>query len=439
MSAIKHKLSKSSKAKRKENCFRISISKQALIWPILMVVALFLAQSLKMPLTYMTFIFTLFLPLIPMIYLFLSSIFIRIYSKAQTAVTEKNTPFECLSIISNHSIIPFPFIEAQLMLPDDKGVKSKEYRAFFTLAPLDSCEIRKSIEFAFRGEYEIGLSRICVTDPFKMARLTIECEHKISVTILPRRFELPQKSEQAESELTTQSSMKSNGADLTEATDIRSYTAGDSMKSIHWKLSSKAEELVVKNYSQTIGDSINIICDLETHFSNKNSMFEPIDEYCDIYDNILTDLVIENALAAALRELRRSNRVRLLWISKSRSKAMSYSFDIKDINDFEQGFKALARAAVSNEEHQAVKLTSQIKDISDSSLIMVTPSIMPSAAEEYIHIASLNHKLGTKGIELIYVTADDFRKPNIQAASTESKQLAVLSGYMTITRRSSSK
>lgn len=52
-------------------------------------------------------------------------------------------------------------------------------------------------------------------------------------------------------------SINRKGSDASEVLDIREYAAGDDLKTVHWKLSSKSDELLVKEYcDQTRYDTI---------------------------------------------------------------------------------------------------------------------------------------------------------------------------------------
>lgn len=415
--------------------FSFRLTKRAILIPLFVLVTLLFAQSLKLPLSYMTFIFSLLLPLIPIFWLIMAAIFVRTAVRVSADTVEKNTPFDFVSLISNNSVIPFSLVEAELLVPDKTGAKCQTVSVALTLAPMDGCEIRRSAKFAFRGEYEIGLSNVTVTDCFGFARVRIACEHTAKITVLPRRFELPPRADSAESDLSIQTVQRTKGTDVTESSDVRAYLAGDSMKSIHWKLSSKSEELVVKDYLHNIGDSVYILCDLEAHYRNGDAPFAPIDGFEEVYDNLMTDLVVENALAATLRELRARNSAKLLWFSERGGKLIPSVYEINDMNDFDSAFVSFARAPMTDADKQIQRLSSLITDTGGASLIIVSSTISPSAVDEYLKLASSHEDLGAKGIELIYPTAPAFRKPDEKAEKDETKRLAELSGFMSVTRR----
>ena len=413
----------------------VSPTRRALILPALILASLVFAQALKMPISYMTFIFTLLIPLIPAAQLILAKLSLRTAVRVSSETVEKHSLFTFTSIISNNSPIPFPFVEAELLVPDKRGARCERRTALFTLAPLDGCELKRTAEFSFRGEYEVGLSRIFVYDCFRMARLTINCGQAAKIFVLPRRFELPPKTGLSESDITTRTVLRTKGSDNTEASDVRGYLVGDSLKSIHWKLSSKSEKLIVRDYSSNVGDSVNIICDLEPHFQSGSAELCPLPEYADVIDNLCADLVVEHALAAALRELRAGNSVRLLWFSESGGQPVPKTAEIHDANDFESAFRSFASAPMVNTERQITRLAPLCSGSDGSSLIIVSACLGAAEAEEYSALAALCSGSG-RGVELIYVSDSSFFRPDPQEKEAEQKRLAALSRQMSVTPKS---
>jgi electron transport complex protein RnfG len=57
--------------------------------------------------------------------------------------------------------------------------------------------------------------------------------------------------------------------DKLEVSDIRDYRNGDSLKSIHWKLSSKSETFIVKDYNTGTSNQTVVFCDLTPHFPDE--------------------------------------------------------------------------------------------------------------------------------------------------------------------------
>lgn len=432
---MKRDAKKASKATARRRYLPVTLTKRAALIPVFIVVTLFFAQSLRMSVSYMIFIFALIFPVIPAFQLVCARLFLRTSVRVSSDMVEKNTEFSFTSLISNNSVLPFPFIEAELLVPDGRGARCVGVKKLLTLAPLDGCEIKRTAEFAFRGEYEVGLSRIFVYDCFRMARLSIDCEHMARVMVLPRRFELTAKNAASESDITTRTVLRTKGSDNTESSDVRGYLAGDSLKSIHWKLSSKSEKLIVRDYSHNVGDSVQIICDLEPHFLAGNAPDAPLPELSDVIDNLCSDLIVEHSLAAALRELRAGNSVRLLWFSEREGQLIPKIADIYDMNDFESAYRSFAVAPMVRAERQISRLASLCADANGSSLIIVTACIGDRETAELSSLASLCADAG-RAVELIYTADRSFFEPDADRVEREQKRLAALSRLMTVTRGS---
>lgn len=69
----------------------VSLTKRAVLIPVLIIAALIFAQSLKLPVSYMVFIFTLLFPIMPAIHLIFAALFIRTSVRVQVDTAEKNT------------------------------------------------------------------------------------------------------------------------------------------------------------------------------------------------------------------------------------------------------------------------------------------------------------------------------------------------------------
>ena len=113
----------------------------------------------------------------------------------------------------------------------------------------------------YRGVYEIGIDSVEIRDFLKLFRFKKDVYNTAHVTICPNivtfRDELFLV---APSELTGTSHNMST-EDYSTVSDIRPFNHSDSMKKIHWKLSAKKNELMVKSYDITNNTASVIIVD----------------------------------------------------------------------------------------------------------------------------------------------------------------------------------
>ena len=189
------------------------------MWPILVIASLILAQLLKMPVSHMLFTFVLILPLGTALHLLCAYFFIRTAVRVETDTVEKHTPVQFTAVFGNDCILPFPFVEAELLLPDARGAGCVPKLFVLPLSPLTGAQIERSVEFGFRGEYSIGIRSLYVYDCFRTFRMRIPCTQMCSIFVLPRRVNLPDRQKFSISELDTQHVIRASGQDNTELAD----------------------------------------------------------------------------------------------------------------------------------------------------------------------------------------------------------------------------
>ena len=87
-----------------------------------------------------------------------------------------------------------------------------------------------------------------------------------TVSVLPRRLVMGEGEESAVSDSARESKKDPKSYEKIEISDIREYVTGDPLKSIHWKLSSKAEDFLVRDYDTGSSKKTLIFCDLSARF-----------------------------------------------------------------------------------------------------------------------------------------------------------------------------
>jgi hypothetical protein len=195
--------------------------------------------------------------------------------------------------------------------------------------------------------------------------------------------------------------LRLKGSDNTELSDIRTYISGDSLKSIHWKLSSKSEDLIVKDYSRNKGTSVCILCDLEPHFAKLGETQPPLSprpEYAEIIDMLSTDLVVETCIASALRELKAGNEVTLMWMADG----APTSAVLHSMTDFNAVYRRFATAPLDSHGKQLSLLASTRSEAETASLILVTAYLDTASVSEYTTLAILTSGGGNRPPELLY-------------------------------------
>ncbi len=242
---------------------------------ILLGVALIFTQALLSKISNIFFWFMFFLPLVMLVYVLLSSRALDVEMRTKTVTTEKNTPQTYEFRIDNKSILALPFIEARVSIPQSNSVRCTERLVRLSMAPLTGYTMKNTVTFRFRGTYDIGVRYFYIYDFFRLFRVRVNVESIATVYVMPRRMTPDDALAQAISDSTVRTVRSPLVVDKLEVSDIRDYRSGDSLKSIHWKLSSKSESFIVKDYNTGTANQTVVFCDLAPHFPDEPPTASP--------------------------------------------------------------------------------------------------------------------------------------------------------------------
>ena len=157
---------------------------------------------------------------------------------------------------------------------------------------------RQVIQCPHRGVYEAGVTHISVTDVFGLIRLSRRPDAKlVRLEVLPRVTDIapmPLKSIDQGPQFRSRAS-----EDTASPSDVRAWQDGDELKKVHWKLSLRKREMLVRTYEESARPDTLVIPDLA--------------EITALRDQQLTieDCICEAALSAAQAQLRAGYPVRM--------------------------------------------------------------------------------------------------------------------------------
>ena len=232
-------------------------------------VSLVFTQALLSKVSNIFFWFIFLLPFVLLIYVLLAKNALTVSMLSDSVTTEKNTPYTYSFRIDNRSPLALPFIEARVSIPQSNAVRCTERSVRLSMAPLTSYHMKNTVSFRFRGTYDIGVKCFYVYDFFRIFRIRVDVENLTTVYVLPRRLTLEETAAHSISDDTARTVRSPLVVDKLEVSDIRDYRNGDSLKSIHWKLSSKSESFIVKDYNTGTSNQTVVFCDLTPHFPDE--------------------------------------------------------------------------------------------------------------------------------------------------------------------------
>lgn len=152
------------------------------------------------------------------------------------------------------------------------------------------------------GNLEISLRKIKVYDYLKLFSLNKKLRVKLHVAVLPYIHEIADDYLSNRNKMLVESDYYSSvksGDDPSEVFAIREYREGDRQQRIHWKLSMKQDQLMIKEFSEPLNCSILIFIHLG------------VSKYDDVLE--MMDALLESALSLSYSLLRKGQIHYFSW------------------------------------------------------------------------------------------------------------------------------
>ena len=177
----------------------------------------------------------------------------------------------------------------------------QEQEYLFPARPFRAQERRLPLDARHVGVYEAGLRDLTVSDIFGLFRFRVPVAGEgSSLTVLPRPFDI----EKPRMILGDDGSAVLARAqeDYNAPEDVRAYRTGDAMKRIHWKLSSRKREILVRRFETPAPPDTLILLDCDEPRGGEN-----VNEGKEC----LRDAMCETAVAVARMQMEDGSPVRL--------------------------------------------------------------------------------------------------------------------------------
>lgn len=297
--------------------------------------------------SYLLFQCTLLVPCLSLAYLVYVFFRFRVYQNldAKTVVKGQRVPYSF--VLSNEDRITYCDIRITFENVVS-GIDNINPDESYCLLPETQINRRTTMVCRYRGKYQVGISRIRVTDFLGLFSITYRCPQTVNAVVLPMVIHLDKlaygpKSEEEERE--QELSVREEIPNM----QIRQYNRGDSMRRIHWKASARTQELKTRQYTEEPRKKNLLVLDLkrqpaypnnETRLIFEDKMLECAIAIADYFVKTGTPLVI-------LTEL---NGYRSFTVSQAGDFQEFYSFCAEVDFSAQTGASDLVRYVMQTEE-----------------------------------------------------------------------------------------
>ena len=361
--------------------------KSRLIYLGIILVSFIFSQALYESVSFMTFVIVLILPVISIV------VALSVYPliSAKILVTSQTVyrldEFVIRVLLKGLSPFVSTSIKVTCFIPDEQGREVK--KTIFAVNP--STFIKSYFDYTCklvnRGTYDIRISSIEYCDFLRLIRIKKRVKSKLTLNVIPRKLQLdipvsPEVNDQENTYILGDHTVISGG----DMVGVRDYVMGDNLKNVHWKLSSKSDELVTKQFADDICDRAFIIVDMcqytEDEFLNKS----------------LTDCVVETSLRAVEAY---SNNAARFGIIIGESKTSAKRFSVTSPTDRIIADMEISRAGVVKNSDITDFLNSLDFNILSGAEVLVVTSFGSLEMLKNIRKLFINRKVKLKVINIV--------------------------------------
>ena len=253
-------------------------------------------------------------------------------------------------------------------------------RKFFILVPGEIKKINIPFECKYRGSYTLGADEIIIMDFFSIIKLRYKINNKIQIVVYPKVEQitfLPIQSFDFENAKSIENKFI---GDKTSVLDIREYQIGDNLNQIHWKLSAKRGDLMVKNYTNTVQNKCIIFLDTKKLQINNDDTI------------IIEDLLVETTASIVYYFLKNNKKISLIY-----QEANNYCCkQASNVNEWGEIYDTFANLKFNGNKKNIYLLEDVLNyesNINSITLFMITAKVSEELSERLIIYKSQGYEV----------------------------------------------
>lgn len=230
--------------------------------------------------SYSIFFALTLLPFVLFTYLIFCMATFKIYQQLGNKYVVCRTPITYYFTLQNETLLTFAALKVTFYeFGVDYGSLKKDEE--YELMPHSGCKVTTNIACRYRGEYNIGVKNVIITDFLRLFSITYKNKEPLKVNIMPA-IEYPDGYFMELEELVSGQLDKM----LPQKKDIlvRDYVSGDPFRHINWKATARSQKLMT---SEMISEDLSNV----TILLDTRRFFDTPEEYLPFEDELLTKLI----------------------------------------------------------------------------------------------------------------------------------------------------
>lgn len=342
------------------------------------------------------------IPAISLIYLIFVYANLRILQQIESRDMVCGQPVPYFFILQNDSFCVFASISVNLF-STFSSVEDLPGDTEYELLPGDKYAFETRLTCKYRGEYEVGVKEVIMTDFFRLFKIRYRIPGTIKALVLPKI-----------TRVATLNSMDSLAAlpqreSLKERTIpdivVRDYTSGDSLKQIHWKATAREQKLKVRSLRGEEKQGISLLLDTTRHGKSPK-------DYLPIEDKIL-----EISLAIGIFLAEKNTPFTAYFSQKDIA-----SSHLEGLGDFDGFYRQVSEIRFDQEENfrkTFVEIT-ESGTLSDCKIIFC---VLHRLNEDILNLAERIERSGS--LVILYLVTDENAQDYVRQSNERLKIIAI--------------
>ncbi|MBO4627745.1 MAG: DUF58 domain-containing protein [Lachnospiraceae bacterium] len=230
-------------------------------------------------LTLLLLIVGLLIPIASFVAFFISIHKVRFGISFRDSAVNREEETAVLLKAVNASLIPQLKANFRFTISNELNPNDIEHIWELYIGPKESMKFEVPLQLMNSGSYKATLLDVCLSDVLGILSNTIRVNETAEAVVLPKEFAIDESVFMEYVGTVTEDAIHerfAKGNDPSEIFEIRNYRSGDRPQQIHWKLSAKEQELMVKEFSDMTGETFAIYLCQDFH-DNKQ-----MDAYYDV-------------------------------------------------------------------------------------------------------------------------------------------------------------
>jgi hypothetical protein len=233
---------------------------------------------------FMIFYVVLILPAASFIYTLIIFYRFKYFQEIDKKFIIKGDRINYIFTISNEDFLFYPYLHVTFF--GSKTIFNEQFKKInLSLLPHKEMTYTFELYCRYSGNYEIGVEKIEIGDFLGIFKFTYKVPFPLSIIVYPRIIVLERFRLKTDFTSESYSSSLNRHEETGILEDVRKYAYGDTLKKVHWKLSAKLNEIMIKQFQSTTESSALIIPDFK-----KN-------DYTIEQNTVIEDKILESTIA----------------------------------------------------------------------------------------------------------------------------------------------